>query len=270
MTADRPPLDPSLVAELRATAAAMAEAARVETLRHFRSDALLPDNKLAAGFDPVTEADRASERAMRAILAARRPDDAILGEEYGTRPGSSGLTWVLDPIDGTRAYLCGAPSWGVLIGLTDAHGPIYGIIDQPWTGERWEGGLGAARLSAPRGERPLGVRRGVGLDRATLMTTFPEIGTPDQAAAFRRVADRVRLTRYGLDCYAYGLLALGQVDLVIEAGLQPYDIVAPIAVVQAAGGIVTDWQGNPAHGGGCVIAAASAELHAAALAILAA
>ena len=112
MTADRPPLDPSLVAELRATAAAMAEAARGETLRHFRSDALLPDNKLAAGFDPVTEADRASERAMRAILAARRPDDAIVGEEYGTRPGSSGLTWVLDPLDGTRAYLCGAPSWG--------------------------------------------------------------------------------------------------------------------------------------------------------------
>ena len=257
------------VSAVRDTAAAMADAARVETLRHFRSPALSPDNKLATGFDPVTEADRASERAMRAILAERRPDDAILGEEYGVQPGTSGLTWVLDPIDGTRAYLCGAPSWGVLIGLTDAAGmPVYGIVDQPWTAERFEGGLGQARLSSPRGEVALAVRRGVSLAEATLMTTFPEIGTADEGAAFRRVAAQVRLTRYGMDCYAYALLALGQVDLVIEAGLQSYDIVAPMAVIQAAGGIVTDWQGGPAQGGGRVIAAATPELHAAALALL--
>ncbi|WP_134725832.1 histidinol-phosphatase [Paracoccus luteus] len=254
---------------LRATAAALADAARVETLRYFRSPALAPDNKAATGFDPVTEADRASERAMRAILGAQRPDDAILGEEYGAQPGTSGLTWVLDPIDGTRAYLCGAPSWGVLIGIADADGPIHGIIDQPWTGERFEGGLGAARLTAPQGDRNLAVRRGVALADATLMTTYPEVGTPDEGAAFRRVAAQVRLTRYGMDCYAYALLALGQIDLVIEAGLQPYDIVAPMAVVQAAGGIVTDWQGGPAHDGGRVIAAATPELHAAALALLA-
>lgn len=269
MMADRPTFDPALAAELRATAAEMADAARIETLRHFRSETLSPDNKLSSGFDPVTEADRASERAMRAILARRRPRDGIVGEEYGTQPGSSGLTWVLDPIDGTRAYICGAPTWGVLIGLCDAEGPIYGIIDQPWTGERWEGGLGAISVTSPRGEAALGVRRGVSLDQATLMTTFPELGSQDDAAAFRRVADRVRLTRYGLDCYAYGLLALGQVDLVIEAGLQPYDIVAPIAVIEAAGGIVTDWQGGPADGGGRVIAAATARLHAEALALLA-
>lgn len=269
MMPDRPPLDPALVADLRATAAEMADAARIETLRHFRSDALSPDNKLSAGFDPVTEADRACERAMRAILARRRPDDGIVGEEYGNQPGSSGLTWVLDPIDGTRAFLCGAPSWGVLIGVSAVDGPIYGIIDQPWTGERWEGGLGVARLTAPQGERPLRVRRGGELASATLMTTFPEVGTAAEAAAFRRVAGRVRLTRYGMDCYAYGLLALGQIDLVIEAGLQPYDVAAPIAVVQAAGGIVTDWQGNPAHGGGQVIAAATAELHEEALALIA-
>ena len=254
---------------LRAVAAALADAARVETLRHFRSPALAPDNKAATGFDPVTEADRASERAMRAILADRRPDDAILGEEYGPQPGTSGLTWVLDPIDGTRAYLCGATSWGVLIGVTDAAGPIYGIIDQPWTGERFEGGLGAARMTAPQGDRALSIRRGVALADATLMTTFPEVGTADEGEAFRRVAAQVRLTRYGLDCYAYGLLALGQVDLVIEAGLQAYDIVAPMAVVQAAGGIVTDWRGGPAQNGGRVIAAATPTLHAAALALLA-
>ena len=257
------------LAALRETAAAMANAARAETLRHFRSPLLAPDNKAASGFDPVTEADRACERAMRAILAERRPQDAILGEEYGPSPGTSGLTWVLDPIDGTRAYLCGAPTWGVLIGVTDGNGPLYGLIDHPWTGEWFEGGPGLARATAPQGSRDLAVRQGVALAQATLMTTYPEVGDAEETAAFRRVAGSVRLTRYGFDCYAYALLALGQVDLVIEAGLQPYDVVAPIAVVQAAGGIVTDWAGNPAHGGGRVIAAATPELHAQALALLA-
>lgn len=250
------------------TANFLADAARVETLRLFRDPILHPDNKAASGFDPVTEADRASERAMREILAARRPDDAILGEEYGPKEGSSGLTWVLDPIDGTRAYISGTATWGVLIAVQDATGPIYGIIDQPYIGERFEGGLGLARLTAPRGKVALATRRGLALEQATLMTTFPEVGTPDEGAAFRRVASQVRLTRYGLDCYAYALLAAGHVDLVIEAGLQAYDIAAPIAVIQAAGGVVTDWQGGPAHGGGQVIAAATPELHQAALKLL--
>lgn len=250
------------------TAGAMADAARSRTLPLFRSAGLTPDNKLAAGFDPVTEADRESERAMRAILAERRPDDAILGEEFGRAPGTSGLTWVLDPIDGTRAFISGAPSWGTLIGLADADGPIYGIVDQPFTGERFEGGLGRARVATRDGTRPLAVRKGVPLGQATLLSTYPEVGTEAERAAFQRVSGQVRLTRYGLDCYGYALLALGQVDLVIEAGLQAYDIVAPIAVIEAAGGIVTDWQGAPAHNGGQVLAAATPELHAAALALL--
>lgn len=256
-------------ARIQAVAQRLADAARAETLRLFRSPALHPDNKAQKGFDPVTEADRASERTMRAILAEARPEDAILGEEFGAQPGTSGLTWVLDPIDGTRAFICGAPSWGVLIGVTDARGPIYGLVDQPFTGERFEGGLGLARLTDRDGSRPLRSRSGVTLEQATLMTTYPEVGTPEDHAAFRRVADRARLTRYGLDCYAYALLALGQVDLVIEAGLQPYDVVGPIAVVQAAGGVVSDWQGGPAHQGGRIIAAGSAALHAEALALLA-
>ena len=253
---------------LAAVAHRLADAARIETLGLFRSAALRPDNKAAAGFDPVTEADRASERAMRAILAAERPQDAILGEEYGPQPGESGLTWVLDPIDGTRAFMAGAPSWGVLIGLSDAQGPIYGIVDQPHLDERFEGGFGRARLISGRGEQALRTRRGVALDQATLMTTYPEVGTAAEHAAFRRVAEQVRLTRYGLDCYAYALLAAGHVDLVIEAGLQPYDVAAPIAVVRAAGGVATDWRGGPAHHGGTLIAAGSPELHAAALALL--
>ncbi|TJZ93054.1 inositol monophosphatase family protein [Paracoccus gahaiensis] len=250
------------------TAHEMADAARAAILPWFRNADLAADNKRTADFDPVTQADRAAERAMREVLARARPDDAILGEEYGATPGSSGLTWILDPIDGTRAFLCGAASWGVLIGLSDGRDILYGLIDQPYLGERFEGGLGQARLTGPLGTRPLQVRTGVGLDGALLLTTFPQIGTPDEAAAFHRVADRVRLTRYGLDCYAYALLALGQIDLVIEAGLQSYDIAGPLAVVEAAGGIVTDWQGGPAAEGGQVIAAGSAELHRAALDLL--
>ncbi|MDO5704705.1 MAG: histidinol-phosphatase [Paracoccus sp. (in: a-proteobacteria)] len=249
------------------TAHALADEAGRAILPLFRSP-LTAENKLAGGFDPVTAADRASEQAMRAILAQRRPDDAILGEEFGSQPGTSGLTWVLDPIDGTRAFICGAPTWGVLIGLRDDSGPIYGIIDQPHTGERFEGGLGLARLSGPRGESPLAVRGTTDLALATLMTTFPEVGAPAEGAAFRRVAAQARLTRYGMDCYAYALLALGHVDLVIEAGLQAYDVVAPIAVIRAAGGIVTDWQGDDPSHGGQIIAAATPELHRAALTLL--
>lgn len=245
----------------------MVDAAREAILPFFRTG-LAADNKWQTGFDPVTEADRAAERAMREVLARLRPDDGILGEEYGATEGSSGLTWILDPIDGTRAFLCGAPSWGVLIGLSDGQGIIYGLIDQPYTRERFEGGLGQARLVTDAGSRPLAVRSGVDLAQATLLTTYPEVGSEAEEAAFRRVARQVRLTRYGLDCYAYGLLALGQIDLVIEAGLQSYDIAGPLAVVRAAGGIVTDWQGGPAHGGGQVIAAASPDLHRAALDLL--
>ena len=251
------------------TAHMLADAARRAVLPFFRTAELSADNKLAGGFDPVTEADRAAERAMRDILAQRRPQDGILGEEYGATEGSSGLTWVLDPIDGTRGFLSGTPTWGVLIALSDATGPIYGIIDQPFIGERFEGGLGRAEVNGPQGHMDLHVRADRPLAEAILFSTFPEIGTPADAAGFRSVADKVRLTRYGMDCYGYGLIALGQIDLVIEAGLAPYDIQAPIAVIEAAGGIVTDWQGGKVHQGGRVLAAAGPQVHAAALALIA-
>ncbi len=250
------------------TAHALADAARNTILPYFRSGGLKTENKASSGFDPVTVADRAAETAMRQILAARRPDDAILGEEYGAQPGSSGLKWVLDPIDGTRAFVAGAPTWGVLIAVADETGPIYGLIDQPYIGERFEGGFGRAQLTGPQGVMPLVVRGDRPLNRAILMTTFPEVGTAEEGSAFAEVARAVQLTRYGMDCYAYALLAAGQIDLVIEAGLSAYDIQAPIAVIEAAGGIVTDWQGGPAHEGGRALAAAGREQHAEALAIL--
>ncbi|WP_375691893.1 inositol monophosphatase family protein [Pseudooceanicola sp. LIPI14-2-Ac024] len=252
------------------TAHAMADAARGAILPHFRAaGGLAAENKEVARFDPVTVADRAAEQAMRAVLADRRPDDAILGEEYGLKDGTSGLTWVLDPIDGTRGFMSGTPTWGVLIAVGGADGPDFGMIDQPYTGERFWGGFGTATSTGPLGQRPLATRATATLDEAILFTTFPEVGTPDEGAAFRAVADRVKLVRYGMDCYAYALIAAGQIDLVIEAGLHAYDIQAPIAVIEAAGGIVTDWHGNPVHAGGRALAAANPEIHRAALDILA-
>ena len=258
--------DPEVISAL---ADRLADAARAAILPRFRAPVLDVASKGAGSYDPVTEADREAESAMRAILARERPEDAVLGEEFGPRPGSSGLTWVLDPIDGTRAFLCGAPTWGVLIALSDENGPIFGVVDQPYTGERFRGGLGHAELDGPQGLRPLGVRRGRTLAQATLATTFPEIGSTAERAAFARVAERAQLTRYGMDCYAYVMLAAGQIDLVIEAGLASYDIHAPMAVIEAAGGLVTDWQGGPAHRGGRVLAAADPALHREALRLLA-
>lgn len=219
-------------------------------------------------FDPVTAADREIEQEMRAILAKLRPDDAILGEEFGAKPGSSGLTWVLDPIDGTRGFISGTPTWGVLVAVGGESGPQIGLIDQPFTGERFIGSPNGANWHKDTETRPLSVRPCADLSQAILFTTFPEIGSKTEKSAFERVRDTVQLTRYGVDCYAYALLAAGQVDLVIEAGLNAYDIQGPIAVIQAAGGKVTDWQGAPAHTGGRVIASGDPALHAKALSLL--
>ena len=254
--------------DIIATAAELADAARAATLLHFRRTDLAADTKEAERFDPVTVADRLSEERMRAILKRRRPQDGILGEEFGAEAGTSGLTWVLDPIDGTRGYLSGTPTWGVLISVRDAAGPIYGIIDQPYIRERFEGGLGRAEVNGPSGRAVLRARGPRPLSEAILFSTFPEVGTAEEEAAFRRVSRSVRLTRYGTDCYGYALVAAGTVDLVIEAGLQAYDVQAPIAVIEAAGGVMTDWEGNPCPEGGRVLAAANPEIHAAALALL--
>ncbi len=254
--------------DIIATAAELAEAAREATLAHFRRADLTAETKESARFDPVTVADRLSEERMRAILARRRPQDGILGEEFGSLQGTSGLTWVLDPIDGTRGYLSGTPTWGVLISVRDAAGVVYGLIDQPYIRERFEGGLGRALVTGPSGVAGLRCRGARPLSEAILFSTFPEVGTDEEGAAFRRVAGKAKLVRYGTDCYGYALVAAGMVDLVIEAGLQAYDVQAPIAVIEAAGGIMTDWQGRPCLDGGRVIAAANAAIHAEALALL--
>jgi len=246
----------------------LADAARAVILPHFRNANTTADNKLNDGFDPVTIADRAAEEAMRSVLGDLRPEDGILGEEFAPKPGTSGRTWVLDPIDGTRGFISGTPTWGVLIALSDGDGPMLGIVDQPYIGERFEGTRDHAQVVGPHGTRPLVTRCTDSLADAILFTTFPEVGTEADRAGFERVAREVKLTRYGMDCYAYALLAAGTVDLVIEAGLNAYDIQAPIAVIEAAGGIVTNWEGDPVHNGGRALAAANPQIHAAALALL--
>ncbi|MEH6360484.1 MAG: histidinol-phosphatase [Amylibacter sp.] len=261
-------LSHTLKAELWDVAYALADAARPIALRYFRKSDQGLENKLDQGFDPVTIADKSIEREMRRILHARRPDDGIMGEEYDDVASTTGLTWVLDPIDGTRAFISGTPTWGVLIGLDAGQGPILGVVDQPFTGERFAGGFGAASWAHKGQVHDIAVRDCATLSEAVLFTTFPEVGTPNEGAAFQKVAKQCKLTRYGTDCYAYALLAAGQIDLVIEAGLNAFDIQGPMAVIQNAGGIVTNWQGGPAHMGGQVIAAGDARTHAAALDLL--
>ena len=247
----------------------LADLARPIALHYFRSDMQYIENKIETGFDPVTLADREIEAAMRNHIQKHRPDDGILGEEFGNKDSKSGLTWVIDPIDGTRAFITGAPTWGVLIALHDGTQPILGVIDQPFTAERFIAkGCDLACYSHQGRNIDMQVRTGVELGDACLFSTAPEIFDKAQWAAFERLSAQVKLRRFGFDCYAYGLLAIGQVDLVVEAGLSPYDIQAPIAVIKAAGGVITAWDGGSADQGGTVIAAGDAALHAAALAVL--
>ena len=250
----------------------LADAAAGASLPHFRARSLDAENKLADGFDPVTVADRAAEQAMRDVLAAERPDDGVFGEEQARTPGTSGLTWVLDPIDGTRAFISGLPVWGTLIALDDEHAGRIGVIDQPFTGERFigvvDGDNSRAWLSRGDEEVALSTRRNVSLAEATMFTTDPFIFSEVDAAAFHAVRALARLTRYGTDCYAYALVAMGTVDLVVEAELEAYDIAAHVPLIRAAGGVVTDWDGGDCRWGGTVLAAGSPELHQDALELL--
>lgn len=256
--------DASLEDEL-SLAGALADAARPIALLYFRTS-LTADAKPGAEFDPVTAADRGVEAAIRAMLADARPDDGVLGEEAAPTPSKSGRTWVIDPIDGTRAFIAGLPTWCVLIALQDETGPILSIIDQPFTGERFHGVAGERAWLAHGGaKKTLAVRACTELHDAIFSTTDPGLFQGAETQAVMGVAGAAKVRRYGLDAYAYAALALGGVDLVVESGLKPWDTAALIPVVTGAGGVVTDWAGGPCHHGGQVVAAATPELHAAAL-----
>ena len=257
---------------------ALAAAARSEILPLFRANpGLYAENKLSPsqGFDPVTAADRAAESAMRRILSQLRPQDGVFGEEFGRSDGESGRLWVLDPIDGTRAFMSGMLHWGVLIALLDSQKrPILGVMDQPYTDERFSGcasGEVSAFLRHKSATTALTVRPCVTLSEAVLLTTDPDLfALGPEREAFDNLSNRARLRRLGSDCYGYAMLAAGCVDLVVETGLSPYDIQALIPIVEAAGGVITDWRGEANPWGGQVIAAGDRRVHAEALALLSA
>lgn len=235
-----------------------------------RDESTQADPADCAEIDPVTQADRAAEQAIRDKLSEIRPDDSVFGEEFGFRAGSSGLCWIIDPIDGTRGFVCGLPTWGTLVGLHDGVSAIAGVMNQPVLGERFIGSSLGAYLLTNNATTTLSVSGKTTLADAYLCTTSPDLFVDDKADAFQRLKQQVSISRYGTDCYGYSMLAAGQVDVVVETGLQPYDIQALIPIVEAAGGVITDWSGNRISGGGDVVAAASVQLHETILEILAA
>ncbi len=245
----------------------VAAAAAAQTLPRFRQGGAVL-NKAKGGFDPVTEADREAETAIRGLIRETFPGHGMLGEEFGRENGDSPFQWVIDPIDGTRAFISGLPLWGTLVGLTVDGRAVAGMMAQPFIGELFWADAAGAHYEGPPGTRSLSVRRSPALAEATLCTTTPALFRDQRRESYQRLETAVRLARYGTDCYAYAMVAAGHVDLVVEVGLQAYDIVALIPIIEKAGGIVSTWDGGRAENGGDIIAAASPALHEAALELL--
>lgn len=259
-------IPPFSAAEITAFLAELAALAGLTILPYFRT-AVTVEDKGKRRFDPVTVADRAAERALRDAISARFPTHGILGEEYGEQVGTTHYRWVIDPIDGTRAFVSGLPTWGTLIALCDGNQPLFGLMAQPFVGEYFIGGNGAAHSVRGIERSTLMTRHGTtSLAHASLFATAPEMfGTAPEWTCFESLSKHVRMTRFGADCYAYCLLAAGYIDLVVEAGLGFYDIAALAPIIEGAGGVVTHWDGSPIQGGGRVVAAANRSLHAEAL-----
>jgi histidinol-phosphatase len=257
------------IPRFHAFADTLANAARAAILPYFRAPHTV-DDKGGGRFDPVTEADRGAERAMRTLIERAFPDHGVLGEEFGETPSRSGYQWILDPIDGTRAFIAGLTSWGVLIGLYHEGEPLIGLMDQPYLDERYRGWNDSANVSVRGVTRRLKTRACATLGDAILSTTDPYLLVGDEADAFARVRAQAKLTRYGLDCTAYAMIASGHIDCVIESGLKSYDIAALIPILHGAGGGVCSWDGGDAAQGSRVLAWGDPRVRDAAVAILAA
>ena len=238
----------------------LADLASEVTLSLFRRHGETDDKAGPGDFDPVTKADRDAEAVMRTFLEKEAPDDAINGEEFGLREGRSGWTWYLDPVDGTRAFIAGLPSWTTLIGCAFEEDPKIGVIEQPYLQERYIGWTDGAVLEARGETQPLHVDALSKLTDSILSTTDPFILTPSERGAFEHLRQTAKLTRYGLDAYAYARLAAGNIHLVTETSLKPHDIAALIPVVRGAGGVACDWTGAPARLGPQLACAASQEI----------
>lgn len=259
-----PPLTAQQLAAFSSFAQSLADQVRPLSRQWFRHP-LSVDTK--ADESPVTQADREVEAALRAAIASQYPDHGIFGEEFGASHAEAELVWSLDPIDGTRAFISGNPLWGTLLALLHRGRPVLGLIDIPMLGERW---LGAADAPAQLNGEVCRASGCTELGQAILYATSPDIFEGTDLAAFDTLTQSVRMRRYGGDCYSYGLLASGHVDLVVEAGLQPYDYLALMPVIEGAGGVITDWSGQPLGlaSQGRVIAAATPQLHREAMRVL--
>jgi inositol-phosphate phosphatase / L-galactose 1-phosphate phosphatase / histidinol-phosphatase len=254
--------DPSFLA----LANDLADAAGAAIRPYFRQPLRVDDKPDRS---PVTDADRAAEAVMRQLITARFPDHGIIGEEYGRERADAEFVWVLDPIDGTKSFISGVPLFGTLIALARRGRPLLGVIDQPIQRERW---IGADGRATTFNGAPVRCRACANLAAATVFATSPDMFIDKDADGFRRLGRAAKLVRYGADCYAYGLLALGLIDLVVEASLKPYDFSALAPIITGAGGIATDWHGRELSlaSDGRIVAAGDRRVHAAALALLAA
>ena len=246
----------------------LAAAARRETLSRFAAGCSVEDKGAGTAFDPVTEADRAAEQAMRLMIQQRFPDHGIRGEEFGDRGAASPYSWSLDPIDGTRSFMCGLPTWTTLIALLDEGEPVIGLIDAPRLDETYVGTRDGAVLITAGAELPLQTSDCSQVAQARLSTTDPDLFEATASEMFQRLRSSARTVRFGHDGYAYARLAAGTLDLVVEAGLKPHDYNALIPVVRGAGGVFGDWRGGKEFAGGNVIAAASQALYDAAVTIM--
>jgi histidinol phosphatase-like enzyme (inositol monophosphatase family) len=255
-------------AQFLMTAHDLADRAAEVILPHFRAIGAI-DHKGGDWLDPVTAADVGAERAIRAALDETYPDHGVVGEELGRKEGAGPYCWVIDPIDGTRAFIIGQPLWGSLIGLARNGEPLLGLMAQPFTKERFWSGERESWYRHDGLDRPIATRRCPSLKDAFMAASTPEMFGPDETPRFEILGRQVRMRRYGGDCYNYCLLAMGQIDLVVEAGLNAYDILALIPIIERAGGIVTTWDGGDPKDGGRILAAGDAKLHAEAMKVLA-
>jgi histidinol-phosphatase len=237
-------------------------------LPFFRTALSIEDKGHPGSFDPVTAADHAAEMSMRTLIRRTFPDHGIIGEEYGKERADSEYVWVLDPIDGTKSFISGMPAWGTLIALLRSGEPVFGMMNQPFTRERFSGDGRSASYRGPAGARDLRVRACANLSEAVLLTTSPLLMNASDRESFGRVEKLVRLSRYGGDCYAYCMVAAGHVDLVIETELKPYDVLPLVPIIVGAGGAITNWDGGAPHAGGRIIAAGDRRVHAAAMDML--
>jgi len=259
-------------AETIAFAHKLADASGAIIRPYFRQRIDVADKGKTAGgvFDPVTAADKEAEWAIRAVIERERPDDGILGEEFGEKPSRNGRCWVLDPVDGTRAFITGRHEWGSLIALEQDEKPLLGLIDQPVLRERLVGVNGESNMLTEGEQLRLAVRPCADLSEAVLCATHPDAYfTPDERTAFQRIESRARMTRFGGDCYLFVALALGFVDLIVESSFHRWDVAALIPVVKGAGGIITNWRGSSCEHGGQILAAGDQRIHVQAMKLLA-